>query len=137
MNDILLNKMISIERCIAQVDKYYAIDNGLPFEEDYLRQDAISMNLQRACELAIDMANHVIKVKKLGLPQDTRDSFSLLQKNGLISTEQMKSLQSMVGFRNILVHEYRRLEIGILVHVIQRRMRELLDFANTMVKTAG
>ncbi len=92
------------------------------------------MNLQRACELAIDMANHVIKVKKLGLPQDSRESFSLLHGGGLISAGQMQTLQSMVGFRNILVHEYRKLEVDIVVKVIEGRMWELLDFADAMLK---
>ncbi len=134
MNDTLLNKKVSIERCLSQVERYYALDTGVPFETDYLRQDAVSMNLQRACELAIDMANHVIKVKKLGLPQDSRDSFSLLHDGGWISVEQMRTLQSMVGFRNILVHQYRKLELDIVVNVIEGRMWELLDFADAMLK---
>ena len=50
MNEIILNKQVSIERCIGQIDTYYAVDNGLPFEADHLKQDAIAMNLQRACE---------------------------------------------------------------------------------------
>lgn len=130
MNEILLNKKISIERCVAQIDKYYAQKGGLPFETDYLRQDAIGMNLQRACELAIDIANHLIKTKKLGLPQDSKDSFALLQRAGMIGVERMKALQAMVGFRNVLVHEYARLDLHILVEVIEHQMRELLDFAN-------
>ena len=136
MNEILLNKKISIERRVAQIDKYYAQESGLPFETDYLRQDAISMNLQRACELAIDIANHVIKTKRLGLPQDSKDSFALLQRAGLIGVEQTKALQAMVGFRNVLVHEYTRLDLRILVEVIERRMRGLLDFANEALKAA-
>lgn len=134
MNEIILNKKISIERCIQQIDKYYATESGLPFEKDYLKQDAIAMNLQRACELAIDIANHLIKRKKLGLPQDSRDSFTLLQRAGLISTERMISLQNMVGFRNILVYEYRQLDLGIMVDVIEHRLRELLDFANNTLQ---
>ena len=134
MNEILLNKKISIERCVAQIDKYYAQKSGLPFETYYLRQDAISMNLQRACELAIDIANHIIKTKKLGLPQDSKDSFALLQRAGVIGVERMKALQAMVGFRNVLVHEYTRLDLRILVEVIEHRMRELLDFANEALK---
>ena len=134
MNEILLNKKVSIERCIAQINAYYALKSGLPFETDYLRQDAIGMNLQRACELAIDIANHLIKIKKLGLPQDSKDSFALLQRAGLIGVEQMNALQAMVGFRNILVHEYRRLDLRVLVDVIERRMRELLNFANAALK---
>lgn len=136
MNEILLNKKISIERCVAQIDKYYTLKGDLPFETDYLRQDAISMNLQRICELAIDIANHLIKTKKLGLPQDSKDSFALLQRAGLIGAEQMNCLQAMVGFRNVLVHEYARVDLRILVNAIEHRMREVLDFANAALKAA-
>ena len=135
MNDVVLNKKVSIERCIAQARKYYTADSGQPFESDFLRQAAIAMNLQRACELAIDIANHVIKTKRLGLPQDSRESFGLLCRAGLISQEQMASLQAMVGFRNILVHEYMRIDLRILVDVIEHRMSELVDFAQAALDT--
>ncbi len=137
MNEIILNKKISIERCIQQIDTYYALDNGIPFATDYLRQDAISMNLQRACELTIDIANYLIKSRKLGLPQDSRDSFALLQHAGLITIEQMRGLQAMVGFRNTLVHQYQSLNLQIMVDVIEHHLRELLDFANAALDAAG
>ncbi len=130
MNDVILNKKISIERCIEQIDKYYRLESRLSFENDFLKQDAIAMNLQRACELSIDIANHLIKARKLGLPQDSRNSFELLQRGGLISVEMMATLQTMVSFRNILVHEYRKLDLGIMVAVIENHARKLLDFAN-------
>ena len=137
MNEIILNKKISIERCIQQIDTYYALDTGLPFATDYLRQDAISMNLQRACELTIDIANYLIKSRKLGLPQDSHDSFALLQQASLITIEQMNGLQAMVGFRNTLVHQYQKLNLQIMVNVIEHRLRELLDFANAALDAAG
>ena len=136
MNQIILNKKISIERCIAQIDTYYRANSGVPFPLDYQKQDAIAMNVQRACELTIDIANHLIKIKKLGLPQDSRESFVLLQRAGLISVEQLGLLQGMVGFRNVLVHEYQRLDLEILVEVIERRVRGLLDFANAALEAS-
>lgn len=137
MNEIILNKKISIERCIQQINTYYALDNGLPFATDYLRQDAILLNLQRACELTIDIANYLIKSRKLGLPQDSRDSFALLQQAGLITIEQMNGLQAMVGFRNTLVHQYQKLNLRIMVNVIENHLRELLDFAKAALDAAG
>lgn len=137
MNEIILNKKVSIERCIQQINAYYAVDNGLPFATDYLRQDAIAMNLQRACEMTIDIANYLIRSKKLGLPQDSRDSFALLQQAGLITIEQMKGLQAMVGFRNTLAHQYQRLDLQIMVDVIEHRLHELLDFANAALDASG
>ncbi len=137
MNEVLLNKKVSIERCVARIRKYYRKDNGLPFEDDYLKQDAIAMNLQRACECVIDMTNHLIRRRKLGLPRDSRESFALIQQEGLISLERMKAMQAMVGFRNVLVHEYQRLDLGIMVDVIENRLDDLLAFADEVFQLEG
>lgn len=137
MNEIILNKKISIERCIAQIREYYAIESGKPFELDYFKQDAIAMNLQRICELTIDIANHVIKTRKLGLPQDSADAFALLQRAGLISTGMMESMKGMVGFRNVLVHEYKKLDVNVMSDVIERHLNGPLDFANLALKMIG
>ena len=80
MFDILLQKKASIERCIKQARDYYAVPSEKPLGKDFLKQDAIVINLQRACEQCIDMANHAIRLKKLGLPADSADSFTLLKK---------------------------------------------------------
>jgi uncharacterized protein YutE (UPF0331/DUF86 family) len=136
MNEIILAKKVSIERCIQQIRRYYASPSELPFEKDYLKQDAIAMNLQRACELSIDIANHLIKTRKLGLPQDSRECFALLQRGGLIDSRMAGKLQGMVGFRNILVHEYTRLDLNIIIDVIENRLQLLLDFADLALKNA-
>jgi uncharacterized protein YutE (UPF0331/DUF86 family) len=130
MNDIILSKKVSIERCLKQIDRYYRLETGLPFIKDQLRLDAVAMNLQRAAELTIDIANHLVKIRKLGLPRDSRESFTLLAQAGMIDEVMLRKLQGMVGFRNILVHEYQELDMAILIDVIQYRAQDLLEFAN-------
>jgi len=130
MNQVILNKKVSIERCIAQARKYNAMKGEIPFKEDYLRQDAVALNVQRVCELCIDIANHLIKTRKLGLPQDSKDSFSLLQRAELIDEAMTATLRAMVGFRNILVHQYQRLDLDIMVEIVEHRLDDLLAFAN-------
>lgn len=137
MNEIVLNKKISIERCIAQIRRYYATESGVPFEQDFLKQDAIGMNLQRISELAIDIANYLIKIKKLGLPQDSADAFALLQRAGMVSSEMAESMKGMVGFCNVLVHEYKKLDLAVMVDVIEHHLREPLDFANLALEALG
>ena len=129
MYQVVLNRKVN-ERSVAQARKYYAMKGELPFEEDYLKQDAVGLNVQRACELCIDIANHLIKTRKLGLPQDSTDSFSLLQRAGLIDEAMAAALRAMVGFRNILVHQYQMLDLAIMVEVVERRLDDLLAFAN-------
>ena len=134
MNDIVLNKKDSIERCIKQIRAYYAMKSEIAFEKDHMKQDAIAANLQRACEQAIDLANHTIKVRKLGLPKESKESFRLLAQNGIIPDELADKLEKMIGFRNTLVHEYRKLDINMMIDVIENHLNDLLDFTNYIVK---
>ena len=130
MDDIVLNKKESIERCIKQARTYYALPSEVPFEEDLMKQDAIAINLQRACEQCIDLANHAIKTRKLGLPKASRESFRLLAQNGIIPDALAANLESMVGFRNILVHQYESFSIQLMVEVIEHHLDDLIDFTN-------
>lgn len=134
MNDIVLNKKESIERCIRQIRAYYATSSALDFEEDYMKQDSIAINLQRACEQCIDLANHTIKTYKLGLPKDSKESFRLLAVARIIPSELAKHLEGMVGFRNILVHEYQRMDISLMVEVIEKHLDDLVLFTNHIIK---
>ena len=64
-DDVLLNKAASIERCVARVTEEYAADPAT-FATNFSRQDAAILNIQRACEAALDMGQHLIRRDKLG-----------------------------------------------------------------------
>jgi uncharacterized protein YutE (UPF0331/DUF86 family) len=134
MMDVVLNKKESIERSIKQIRLYYGLPSDLPFEKDYLKQDAIAANLQRIAEQAIDIANHLIKKEKLGLPKDSKETFQILAEAKIIPDELAARLKGMVGFRNILVHDYRKIDLGIMLDVIEHRLDDLIDFTNFAMK---
>lgn len=81
-DDVLLNKAASIERCLKRIDEEYR-GHEPEFETNQTRQDALVLNLLRACETAIDAAMHLVRVRKLGLPQESRDAFNMLGKAGV------------------------------------------------------
>ena len=112
---------------------YYAVPSEKSFSEDFLKQDAIVINLQRACVQCIDMANHAIRLKKLGLPADSADSFTLLKKADVIDTELEKKLTGMVGFRNVVTHQYREIDYKRVEAIIKKHADDLIKFAAIMV----
>lgn len=132
MNDVILNKIASIERCIAQVRKYYAEERSVDFEDDFLLQDAIAMNLQRACEQAIDLANYTIKSMKLGLPQSSKESFRLLAEGRVIERELAEKMEKMVGFKNTLVREYQNVDLDLMIDVIENHLGDLITFGRAV-----
>jgi uncharacterized protein YutE (UPF0331/DUF86 family) len=130
MNDVILNKKESIERCIRQVRSYYHLPDTVPFEKNFLKQDGIAINIQRACEQTIDLANHTIQKYRLGIPKNSRDSFKILAAHQIISEDIENNLCRMIGFRNILVHEYQRLDLTIMTHIIKHTLDDLLSFSD-------
>ena len=77
MDEVLINKAATIERCVARAREEYAADPQ-GFAQNFTRQDAAILNIQRACEAALDMGLHIIRRERLGVPQSARDTFTLL-----------------------------------------------------------
>lgn len=104
-DDVILNKCATIERCVKRVIEEWTLA-GDQFDTDYTRQDAAILNIQRACEAAIDLGQYLIRRDRLGLPQSARDVFTILHAESVISADLADSLKRLVGFRNIAVHVY-------------------------------
>jgi len=133
VNDILLNKIVSIERCLTRITSVYAETKG-NFLKDQTRQDSVILNIQRACEASIDIANHLNKTGQLGIPQTSRDSFQLLFNAGLISEQCCQKMKLMIGFRNIAIHDYQQLDLAIVETIITQRLVDFQDFISQMKK---
>lgn len=132
-DDVILNKAASIERCLHRIEEEYA-GNDQNLVENQTKQDAMVLNLQRACETAIDLAMYVVSRRKLGVPQDSRDAFALLQTAGILPADLATRMQKMVGFRNVAVHEYTRLNLDVVRTIITKQLSDFRTFSSTIVK---
>lgn len=131
-DDVLINKAAVIERCVARAREEYA-SNPATFATDFTRQDAAILNIQRACEAALDMGQHLIRREKLGVPQSARDVFGLLAQGGWIDVALADGLKRMVGFRNIAVHDYQALQLPITMSIITHHLDEFLQYSQTVL----
>jgi len=131
-DDVLVNKAAVIERCVARAREEFAADPE-GFGQSYTRQDAAILNIQRACEAALDMGQHLIRREKLGLPQSARDVFALLASGGWTDRALADSLKRMVGFRNIAVHDDQALQLPITISILANHLDEFLAFSQTVL----
>jgi uncharacterized protein YutE (UPF0331/DUF86 family) len=118
-DDVIANKAEIIERCIARIKETYERDPEALLS-DYSSQDVIVLNLERACQAAIDLGMRWVRLDSLGIPKDSRDAFTLLAEAKKIPLELAESLKKMVGFRNIAVHDYREIDFEIVRAIIRR-----------------
>ncbi|WP_422846349.1 type VII toxin-antitoxin system HepT family RNase toxin [Acidovorax sp. M2(2025)] len=133
VDEVLVNKAATIERCVKRAREEYFSDPAT-FAASFSRQDAAILNIQRACEAALDMGQHLVRRDRLGLPQSARDVFALLARAGRIEAALAEGLQRMVGFRNIAVHDYQSLQLPITVAIIEKHLDEFLQYSKTLLQ---
>ena len=132
-NNVVINKLETISRCLSRIEEEFQNDKQR-FLNSYTVQDSIILNIQRACEASIDLAMHLISSQKLGVPQATRDAFKILEDKDIIDAQLSSNLQAMVGFRNIAVHDYQKLQEEIVISIIEKRLIDFEDFSEVMKK---
>lgn len=127
------SKVASLRRCVDRArDEVGAA--GSAFRNDYTRQDAAILNVLRACELALDLANHLVRRYRLGLPGSARESFRMLRLARLVEPDLGERLEAMTAFRNIAVHRYGDVDLAIVELVVRDRLDDLLAFAALVLR---
>lgn len=124
-DNVLINKAAIIERSLKRMRAEYQADPELT---NYTHIDAMILNIERACQAAIDAAQHLVALHRLGIPQNSAESFLLLENAALVSPETVRNMVAMTGFRNIAIHEYQSLDMSVLQAIVTDRYRSLLQF---------
>lgn len=130
--DLVFEKVSNIRRCLRRIKQTTSL---MPDSlTDINVQDIFVLNLQRAVQSVIDLAAHVVTSEDLGLPASLRDNFRLMNEAGIIDEKLKQHMESMVGFRNIAVHEYQKLENDILGVILTKHLTDLEDFYKAVIK---
>jgi uncharacterized protein YutE (UPF0331/DUF86 family) len=81
---------------------------------------------------------HLVRRHQLGIPQDSRDAFDLLVAAGRLDPALAESLKRMVGFQNVAVHDYTRLDLAIVRSIIEKQLDDLVRFSSSAIRgTSG
>ena len=128
-DNVLINKAAIIERSLKRMREEYRADPDL---RNYTHIDAMILNIERACQAAIDAAQHIVATRRLGSPQTSAEVFILLEKAGVLTPDSARSMVAMTGFRNIAVHEYQRLDMSEMHAIAAERYRALIDFCRAI-----
>ena len=130
--DILLSKADAIRRALRRIRNV----TGLKPEslDNIDAQDIFVLNLQRAVQSAIDLAGHIVVSENLGLPDTIKGHFLLLEAAKIIDGNLSQRMQAMAGFRNIAIHEYQALDVGILKSILSGHLKDLEDFYSAVLR---
>lgn len=134
--------MLDRERILAKIDE---LDGYLREIRQIMPSDFKAyqkMPVKRACERllqisvesAIDICSLLVSGLRLGLPAEEDDLFDKLEEAGIISSSMKEQLKKMKGFRNILVHEYGRVDDRLVFEVLQNRLDDFKAFKGEILQ---
>ena len=128
----ILNKIVSLKRCIERIEnKIPATSQKLQSDLDL--QDIVSLNLQRAVQVCVDIAAFLNSDLSDRAPESMVECFENLNKLEIISDETCKRMKKSVGFRNIAVHEYSTINWDIVFSVATINLDDFRQYAKEII----
>ncbi|MCM8779319.1 MAG: DUF86 domain-containing protein [Candidatus Omnitrophica bacterium] len=96
---------------------------------DHTLQGAVRYYFQLASECIIDISEIIISSLGLKRPDTAQESIEVLGAQGILPQEFSIRISKIAGFRNILVHEYARVDINEVYEHLQRDLEDFTKFA--------
>jgi len=131
--DRLLEKINELEKYLRELDEYLPEE-----EEDYLRDGLRKRACERAFQLAsenlLDICNLIISEKGFGIPTDSKDCVRKLAENGVIPVSLSSRLEELVGFRNLLVHQYGHVDDSRAFSYLHLESKDFYEFIEIIDK---
>jgi uncharacterized protein YutE (UPF0331/DUF86 family) len=130
--DLVLRKAAGIDQYLRQLADYRLIELDV-YKADWKVQRIIERTLHLVIETCMDLADHIVADRRLGVPETAGATFEILAGAGVISAGLAASLARMVSFRNILVHDYTRLDPAIVLRVLRTDLIDIEHFRDAIV----
>ena len=129
----ITDKMDDMEQFLRELEDYLpaAVDEYLG---SGMRRRACERAFQLACENLLDICNMIISDEGLGIPIDSKDSISKLCQHDVISQSLSSRLEELTGFRNLLVHQYGRVDDSIAYRSLRDESGDFYEFLEEIEK---
>ncbi len=132
--DLVRKKLAFIETCVRELRTLAKPDQ---IKHDVREERFVAHTLQLAIQATLDTASHIVSDRRLGEPRTHRELFDLLARDGWLSAGLTETLRDMAGFRNVVVHGYDKLDLGVLREIVECRLDDLLAFVVTIRRALG
>jgi len=130
---LILRKLAELEEYLRQIREFSAVTVE-EYAGDWKTQRIVERTLQIMIELCIDISAHIISDQKLRVPVSYADTFKSLSEAGMITPELYDVMEKMAKFRNIVVHQYERVDIAIVMMILRKHLDDFLMFRDAVLK---
>ncbi|MCX6030232.1 MAG: DUF86 domain-containing protein [Chloroflexi bacterium] len=88
--------------------------------------------LQVTVEVCLDIGRRLIALEGFRFPHDNQDVFKVLAEEKVVSALLLIGLQDFARFRNLIVHDYARIDDGKVYQLLKTRLDDFDAFADAV-----
>ena len=129
--EVLKSRLKLLDNYLSDLNSTLSISES-QYVAEIKEQRFVERTLQLAMEACIDIANHIISYEGYKEPDDAKSGFYILANENIISGDLANSLAKMVQFRNLLVHDYARVDPKIVLEIAKTKLTDLRVFAKAV-----
>lgn len=134
--DLVLLKASNVHKHLNRIST--SCDDELEaFLSNQDHQDIVCFNLQMAIQNCIDIAAHIVSEEGTLVPGSVNEMFYFLEEKGLLPAPLVERMVKAVGFRNLLVHEYGKLDLAEVFRIARNRTADLNEYLVTLFQHLG
>lgn len=130
---VIENKISTIKKYLTIVKRYKKY-SGKQIKQDLDIRGAVERYLYLVVQATIDLADALVAFKHFRKPSTPREPFEILNEEKLISSALAEKLMKMVGFRNILAHDYEKIDYDIVYDILQKQLKDIECFIKRIQK---
>ena len=131
--NLIGKKLADMGTYLEQVREYSNISVAV-YRKDWKTQRIVERTLQILIETCIDIANHIISDGNMRLPNSYADTFLVLLENKFITKSLCTRMEKIVKFRNIVVHQYEKIDPAIVVLILNKNLSDFEKFKKSMIR---
>ncbi|MFH1227465.1 MAG: DUF86 domain-containing protein [Planctomycetota bacterium] len=134
--NVLSGKIAFIQRSLDRLNQRKGVKLAL-LQENLDIHDIVMHNLQLAIQGCIDIANHIISDNSWEVPGTQAEAFRVLNQHKVITPKTSEFMRRMVGLRNIIIHEYQRVDMAIVHKILTKELNSLNRYLKEIIKFSG
>lgn len=130
---LILRKLAELEEYLGQIREFSSV-SAEKYSGDWKTRRIVERTLQIMIELCIDVAGHIISDRSLRVPVSYADTFKSLMEAGLITPQISDIMDKMAKFRNIVVHQYEKVDTEIVIMILRKHLDDFLVFRDAVLQ---
>jgi uncharacterized protein YutE (UPF0331/DUF86 family) len=127
--NVVLRKIVLLEEYLQDLEETRTNTSWEQFSTDKIIRRYVERTLQIAVEACLDITTHLISYESFREPQNNKDCFQVLMEQGILPVELTEQLKKMAQFRNIIVHDYVRIQPEIVYAILTKNIGDIRTYA--------